>query len=281
MRTRRRAAVIAASFFALTAAGVAPLPGNAGPLPGQIGSWSPSTPNQSQKVKRVPARTAPVRTSASGIPDAAVCLRAAFRAAAKEGLPGDLIAAIGLTESGRAIDGGPLTIWPWTVNSEGKGRYFKDKASAIQWVREEQARGARSIDVGCMQINLRWHPDAFPDLDTAFDPEANAAYSAQYLSSLRAQYGSLEAAVGRYHSPTPWRQDGYRSKVSKNTAFASAARRYLTAVAEAPTVEASVALVWGHRQGNQLAFTHGLFADAAPQPILPLVNKIEPESKAG
>src|SRR3546814_8505474 len=83
--------------------------------------------------------------------------------------------------------GGPLTIWPWSVNSEGNGRYFKDKASAIQWVREEQARGVRSIDVGCMQINLRWHPDAFSDLDEAFDPAANTAYSAKYLATLRSR----------------------------------------------------------------------------------------------
>src|SRR3546814_19708309 len=86
-----------------------------------------------------------------------------------------------------------------------------------------------------MQINLRWHPDAFSDLDEAFDPAANTAYSAKYLATLRSRYGSLDAAVGRYHSPTPWRQAGYREKVRKNTEFAVAARRYLTAVASPDT----------------------------------------------
>src|SRR3546814_12883565 len=82
--------------------------------------------------------------------------------------------------------------------------------------------------------------------------------------SLRSRYGSMDAAVGRYHSPTPWRQDGYRAKVRKNAAFAVAARRYLTAVASADTPATSESLIWGHRRGNRLSFTHGLFADAPP-----------------
>jgi hypothetical protein len=61
---------------------------------------------------------------------------------------------------------------------------FPTKAKAIAHVRELQARGVRNIDVGCMQINLRHHPNAFPDLETAFDPEMNTAYAAQFLNGL-------------------------------------------------------------------------------------------------
>ena len=41
-----------------------------------------------------------------------------------------------------------------------------------------RAQGARSIDVGCMQVNLLHHADAFASLEQAFDPVANARYAA-------------------------------------------------------------------------------------------------------
>ena len=38
-------------------------------------------------------------------------------------------------------------------------------------------RGVRLMDVGCMQVNLQMHPDAFPSLDAAFDPAAIRAHA--------------------------------------------------------------------------------------------------------
>ena len=52
-------------------------------------------------------------------------------------------------------------------------------------VRKLQRRGVRNIDVGCMQVNLRYHPKAFKSLGQAFDPRANAAYAAGFLRKLR------------------------------------------------------------------------------------------------
>ena len=67
--------------------------------------------------------------------------------------------------------------WPWTINAEGQGLFYDTKAQAVAAVRALQARGVRSIDVGCMQVNLMHHPDAFPTLEQAFDPQTNAAYA--------------------------------------------------------------------------------------------------------
>ncbi len=75
-------------------------------------------------------------------------------------------------------------------------------AEAIDFVVTRQRSGTQSIDVGCFQINLRYHPGAFPTLQDAFDPLANARYAARFLKSLQAQTGSWDAAVGRYHSAT-------------------------------------------------------------------------------
>ena len=67
------------------------------------------------------------------------------------------------------------------------------RRQAIAAVKALQARGVRSIDVGCMQINLSYHPHAFRDLDQAFDPHANAAYAERFLTQLYRRKPRLEA----------------------------------------------------------------------------------------
>lgn len=148
-----------------------------------------------------------------------VCTRAVAAAERGAGLPSGVLLAIGFGEAGRSIAGGS-TIWPWTVNVEGEGHYFASKREAIAFVEASFAAGKRSIDVGCMQINLRWHPKAFADLEAAFDPETNAAYAARFLGALRARVaepgmaGWLEA-VGSYHSGTPEFAQRYRAHVGR------------------------------------------------------------------
>jgi len=84
---------------------------------------------------------------------------------------------------------------------------------AVAAARALQAQGVRSIDVGCVQINLMWHPAAFASLDDAFDPRANVAYGGQFLKALFATLGSWEEAAGAYHSQTPTVAEPYRQRV--------------------------------------------------------------------
>lgn len=121
--------------------------------------------------------------------------------------------AIGVVESGRKDEQGGVTAWPWTINAEGKGAYFNTKAEAIAAVTELRGRGVRSIDVGCMQVNLRYHPEAFASLDEAFDPSANARYAARFLQRLFGQTGSWPAAASGYHSLNPEFGGPYGRKV--------------------------------------------------------------------
>jgi hypothetical protein len=76
-----------------------------------------------------------------------------------------------------------------------------------------QARGVRSIDVGCMQVNLRHHPDAFPNLEAAFDPATNARYAARFLTALNATRNDWQRAASAYHSQTPEFAEPYRARV--------------------------------------------------------------------
>ena len=115
-----------------------------------------------------------------------------------------LLRAIGLVESGRFDPRtGARRSWPWTVSAEGIGTYYANKADAIAAVEALQARGVVSIDVGCMQVNLMYHPSAFRSLEQAFDPGPNAAYAARFLTSLYGKLRDWPEAAAAYHSFTP------------------------------------------------------------------------------
>ena len=145
--------------------------------------------------------------------DGAACRQAITRAEQAHAVPPKLLAAIGRVESGRRDSQGNVLPWPWTINAEGQGSFFDTKAQAIAAVRALQGRGVRSIDVGCMQVNLVHHPDAFANLDQAFDPAANADYAASFLRRLYAQTNDWAEAAGQYHSATPALSMEYRRKV--------------------------------------------------------------------
>ena len=90
---------------------------------------------------------------------------------------------------------------------------FDTQEEAVAAAEELRARQVQLIDVGCMQVNLHHHPDAFSSLTEAFDPAANARYAARFLNRLRASAGDWETAIGRYHSSTPGISEGYRARV--------------------------------------------------------------------
>lgn len=146
---------------------------------------------------------------------AADCEAIAARMEHRFGIPDGLLRAIALTESGRHDRlTGRFSPWPWAIASGlDFSHYAEDKAAALAKVRELQADGRRNIDVGCMQVNLLHHPDAFPSLEAAFDPERNVEYGARFLAALRAETGSWEEAVARYHSADPVRGRDYRGRV--------------------------------------------------------------------
>src|SRR5215472_12112285 len=128
-------------------------------------------------------------------------------------LPRRLLGAIAEVESGRPDDAGKVRPWPWTINAAASGQFFATKQEAIDAVRVLQAQGVQSIDVGCMQVNLMHHPDAFASLDEAFDPTANTLYAARFLRSLYAMSRSWSQATGAYHSQTPAIGADYEQRV--------------------------------------------------------------------
>lgn len=131
----------------------------------------------------------------------------------KFGIPSDLLRAVSLTESGRTTANKQKVAWPWTINVEGRGYMFSSKAEAIQAVEKFQRKGIKSIDVGCMQVNLKHHANAFKNLHEAFNPQTNVAYAAQFLKNLNVQNGTWDKAVAHYHSASPRFHNPYRQRV--------------------------------------------------------------------
>jgi hypothetical protein len=141
---------------------------------------------------------------------ASACERAGTDAEQAFGLPKGLLLAIGRIESGRHDPGlGRAVAWPWTWNLAGAGQWAETKETAVRLVRDALDRGHRNVDVGCFQVNLMHHPNAFPSLDEAFDPVANARYAARFLVDLKGRSGDWRAAIELYHSANPSRAIPY------------------------------------------------------------------------
>lgn len=140
-----------------------------------------------------------------------LCESAASRAAQETGVPVDVLLAIALTETGRMQDG-QLRPWPWTANAEGRGHWFATRAEADTFARQLLARGQRLFDLGCFQINWRWHGAEFDRPGDLLDPLTAARYAARHLAALHRELGSWEAAAGAYHSRTPAHAARYRAR---------------------------------------------------------------------
>ena len=151
------------------------------------------------------------------VQQSALCSAAIAAAEQRHGLPAGLLGTIAKVESGRPITGlGDVRAWPWTIDADGQGQFLESRAAAVAWAQQAIARGVKFMDVGCMQVDLQMHPDAFHSLDDAFDPAVNADYAARYLRSLYTEAGGdWDVAVGLYHSHTPELANAYRNRVAQ------------------------------------------------------------------
>jgi hypothetical protein len=143
-----------------------------------------------------------------------LCRVAARSTELRLGLPPGILLAIGRVESARIdLATHRLEPWPWTVQALGKGLYFDTKAQAVAWVKDAEARGITSIDAGCLQVNLLFHPHAFKTLDEAFDPQRNADYAGRFVRALYGEIGDWRRATGLYHSRTDTLSQPYQQRV--------------------------------------------------------------------
>jgi Transglycosylase SLT domain len=156
---------------------------------------------------------APLPPVQAGDDPSTLCLSAAADASREIGIPYDILLALSVVETGR--DNRP---WPWTVNVGGDGRWFDTKEEAETHAQSVLDEGVTNLDVGCFQLNIRWHSKGFGSLSDMLDPALNATYAAEFLASHYAETGDWAAAAAAYHSATPEYAARYRAKFEETFA---------------------------------------------------------------
>ena len=165
-----------------------------------------------------------VANGATTIEDKDVCFYQTYKNEKAFGIEENLLASIAVVETGRYNPKHGLKVhpWPWAVTSARGNFYFDSKAEAVAYVKDLQEQGVRSIDVGCMQVNLRLHGHNFASVEDAFSPDINTAYAAKFLKRLYAAHGSWEKAGVAYHSSIPEKAAKYGAKLLKAKAMLDA-----------------------------------------------------------
>ena len=142
------------------------------------------------------------------------CEFAIERASHQTGVPKDVLRTVALIETGKTV-GGTYAPWPWALNHAGESLHFADQTAALQAAQNLVDAGYTNFDVGCFQINYRWHRDAFTSLAQMLNPDDNALYAAQFLKALADSSENWRAAAGKYHSHTPELAEKYRSRYTE------------------------------------------------------------------
>ncbi len=123
------------------------------------------------------------------------CEREMLRAAKENDLPVQVLYSVGLTETGSKG-----VLQSYVMNVDGRSVMATNLKEAMSKFEASRHAGAKFIDIGCMQINHRFHAQHFTSLAAMFDPRQNVDYAAKFLKQLRQQEGSWTLAVARYNA---------------------------------------------------------------------------------
>ena len=151
-----------------------------------LGGLVPAAAFSSDTVSTVPGRHTLTDT---------FCEPALVRASQAHGVPLAVLYAVGLTETGQK---GRLQ--PFALNVDGRAYFPHSLAEASTDFARFKAAGAKFIDVGCMQINEKFHGSKFDSLSAMFDPARNVDYAARFLKELRSREATWTMAVARYNA---------------------------------------------------------------------------------
>lgn len=116
-------------------------------------------------------------------------------AAAKYGIPLGILYAVGLAETGRKG-----SLQPYALNIEGTAVFPATAGAALAEFEKARREGHELIDLGCMQINYRYHSSEFRGAADMLDPARNVDYAARFLKRLKGEHDTWAMAVARYHA---------------------------------------------------------------------------------
>ena len=134
-----------------------------------------------------------------------VCRQIIPTIAKEVGVPVRLLTAMARVESGHQC---------FAVNNAGQSLTFKTMQEAKDYAQEQIQQGNENIDLGCLQINWRYHQQHFANPTQLLLPQNNIRYAAMFLKQLYHTLGSWSKAVAAYHSRTLEKGQGYMIKVA-------------------------------------------------------------------
>jgi len=182
-------------------------------------------------------------------------------------VPSEVLYAIGLQESGTTLGGARgFAPWPWVLNVNDQGRYFRTREQAEAALAQEVARGNRRVAVGMLQVHLRWNGARVSDPLTLLDPSVNLRVAADVLADCGRRFADTFGKLACYYSgAVDAAGRGYASKVLARAGLPTgpsvpvAARpRRRTATTAAPYM---VAALVPTRSAEDVAFLRAFASD--------------------
>lgn len=126
---------------------------------------------------------------------AGTCESEIAAAAKRYDVPLAVFYAVGLQETGTRKG-----LQPFAMNVAGRAVASATLDEALRNFATARKAGTTLIDVGCLQINYRFHGAKFGSVEAMFDPARNVDYAARFLRELRTREGSWTLAVARYNA---------------------------------------------------------------------------------
>lgn len=138
--------------------------------------------------------------SHTNIKQSLYCIRYFSYYEKKYRIPRDLLYAISIHEAGKPHSYNLSIVWPWSLHINGKAYYLKNGRSSLRFVKKQISRGITNIDIGCMQINFKYHSKNFKSISHMINPKYNIEYASKFLLSKYKKTRSWKKAVSQYHS---------------------------------------------------------------------------------
>lgn len=125
-----------------------------------------------------------------------------FEAASQDsGIDALLLYAIAVTESNRAHGQGMAGPDPLAIRACGQAHYPKTRELAEQKLKEIMSSGCTNVDVGLMQVNLRWNGSRVDSPFLLFDAQINANTGSKILyEAMQSSPHDIRTAIARYHN---------------------------------------------------------------------------------
>lgn len=137
------------------------------------------------------------------------------KAAQNVGIDPVILYAVALAESASYRGLNMTSPWPYAIRNGSNATYAKSRIEAEQVLNKALQEGEKyQLDIGLMQINLRWHEHRVNSPDELLDPITNLDIGSRILAeAIQSSPNDLELGIGRYHSWNEERARWYGQRV--------------------------------------------------------------------